>query len=62
MQRPLRQRLGQNIQVLYRAHFQQDEAAKTTESVFVLDDDTVLAAEDFDINQESLNENVDGGW
>lgn len=36
VERPLRQQLG-DVRVLYLAHFQQDEAAKTTQSVFVLD-------------------------
>ncbi|MCP4357177.1 MAG: alpha/beta fold hydrolase [Chloroflexi bacterium] len=45
VQRPLRHKLGQNIQVLYRAHFQQNEAAKTTEFVFVLDNVGVEVAD-----------------
>lgn len=36
VERPLRQHLG-DVRVLYMTHFQQDEAAKATESVFVLD-------------------------
>ncbi len=36
VERPLRKKFG-DIQVLYQANFQQDENAKTTESVFVLD-------------------------
>lgn len=37
VKRPLQRRFGDAVQVLYRAHFQKDEAQQTSESVFVLD-------------------------
>lgn len=37
VQRPWQQQFGPHVQGLYRAYFQQDETAKTTESVIVLD-------------------------
>ncbi len=37
VRRPLQRRFGEAIQVLYRVHFQKDEAQQATESVFVLD-------------------------
>ncbi|MCL4265138.1 MAG: alpha/beta fold hydrolase [Anaerolineae bacterium] len=45
VQRPLQRHFGDNVQVLYRAHFQGDKEAKTTESVFVLDNDGVTVAD-----------------
>ncbi len=45
VQRPLQRQFGENVQVLYRAYFQGDKEAKTTESVFVLDTGGVTAAD-----------------
>lgn len=55
-ERPLRQQLGDLVHILYRVHFQKDDVAQTTESIYVLENLGVKMADGRWVRRHELNE------